>query len=82
MGNDCLSNPPILNASTGVGYVTNIAGVNSYVTGSPLAILAIVLISDVFGIPSSFSYNIFILCLYIILLKFQTFNFLFTSDFK
>ncbi|KAK7335821.1 hypothetical protein VNO80_27884 [Phaseolus coccineus] len=49
MGIDCLSNPPILNASTGVGYVTNIAGVNSYVTGSPLAILAIVLISDVYG---------------------------------
>ncbi|KAK7335820.1 hypothetical protein VNO80_27883 [Phaseolus coccineus] len=50
MGIDCLLNPPILNASTGgVGYVTNIAGVNSYVSGSPLAMLAIVLVSDIYG---------------------------------
>jgi len=53
IGNECISNHPILNASSGVGYVTNIAGVNSYVTGSPLAILAVVLISDVYGILSS-----------------------------
>jgi len=64
VGSECLSNPPILNASAGVGYLTNIAGVNSYVSGSPLAILTIVLISDIFGIPSSFFYNIFILCFY------------------
>ncbi|ESW22400.1 hypothetical protein PHAVU_005G150700 [Phaseolus vulgaris] len=49
VGSECLANPPILNASTGVGYLTNIAGVNSYVSGSPLAILTIVLISDIFG---------------------------------
>ncbi|KOM44360.1 hypothetical protein LR48_Vigan05g196500 [Vigna angularis] len=49
VGSECYSNPPILNASSGVGYVTNIAGVNTYVTGSPLAILAIVLVSDVYG---------------------------------
>jgi len=64
MGIDCLLNPPILNASAAtVGYVTNIAGVNSYVSGSPLALLAIVLVSDIYGIPSSFFYSIFILCL-------------------
>jgi len=53
IGNDCISNPPLLNVSGGVGHVTNIAGVNSYVTGSPLALLAIVLVSDIYGIPSS-----------------------------
>ena len=63
VGSECLANPPILNASTGVGYLTNIAGVNSYVSGSPLALLAIVLVSDIYGIPSSFFYSIFILCL-------------------
>ncbi|KOM44359.1 hypothetical protein LR48_Vigan05g196400 [Vigna angularis] len=49
VGSECYSNPPILNASSGVGYDTNIAGVNTYVTGSPLAVLAIVLVSDIFG---------------------------------
>ncbi|ESW22402.1 hypothetical protein PHAVU_005G150900 [Phaseolus vulgaris] len=50
MGIDCLLNPPIFNASAAtVGYVTNIAGVNSYVSGSPLALLAIVLVSDIYG---------------------------------
>ncbi|QCE09145.1 endo-1,3;1,4-beta-D-glucanase-like [Vigna unguiculata] len=49
VGGECISNHPIFNTSSGVGYVTNIAGVNTYVTGSPLAILAIVLISDVYG---------------------------------
>ncbi|CAJ1941220.1 unnamed protein product [Sphenostylis stenocarpa] len=49
VGSECYSNPPLLNASSGVGYVTNIGGVSSYVTGSPLAILAILLVSDVYG---------------------------------
>ncbi|KAK7348264.1 hypothetical protein VNO80_22815 [Phaseolus coccineus] len=39
----------LLNASSGAGHVTNIGGLNSYVTGSPLAIFAILLVSDVFG---------------------------------
>ncbi|XP_020228437.1 endo-1,3;1,4-beta-D-glucanase [Cajanus cajan] len=49
LGRECHSNPPILNSSSGVGYVTNIAGLNSYVTGSPNAIILIILISDIFG---------------------------------
>jgi len=49
VGSECISNHPILNVSGGVGYVTDIAGVNTYVTGSRLAILAIVFISDIYG---------------------------------
>lgn len=49
LGKDCYSNPAILNASSGVGHVINIGGLNSYVTGSPLSILAILLVSDIFG---------------------------------
>ncbi|KAG2371248.1 Endo-1,3-1,4-beta-D-glucanase protein [Vigna angularis] len=45
----CFSNAPVLNASSGVGHVINVGGVNSYVTGSPLAVLAILLVSDVYG---------------------------------
>ncbi|ESW26155.1 hypothetical protein PHAVU_003G095400 [Phaseolus vulgaris] len=48
-GNQGHSNSPVLNASSGAGHVTNIGGLNSYVTASPLAILAILLVSDVFG---------------------------------
>ncbi|QCE09144.1 endo-1,3;1,4-beta-D-glucanase-like [Vigna unguiculata] len=49
VGSGCFSNAPILNASSGVGHVVNVGGVNSYVTGSPLAVLAILLVSDVYG---------------------------------
>ncbi|ESW22404.1 hypothetical protein PHAVU_005G151100 [Phaseolus vulgaris] len=49
VGGECYSNAPILNASSGFGHVINIGGVNSYVTGSPLAIFAILLVSDVYG---------------------------------
>ncbi|TKY54063.1 Endo-1,3/1,4-beta-D-glucanase protein [Spatholobus suberectus] len=52
LGRECYSNPAILNASSGAGYVTNIGGLNSYVTGSTPAMLVIILISDVFGIDA------------------------------
>ncbi|KAL9322952.1 hypothetical protein ACSQ67_011005 [Phaseolus vulgaris] len=41
--------------SSEVGHVMNIGGVNSYVTGSPLAIFAILLVSDVYGIQLTLS---------------------------
>ncbi|CAJ1941216.1 unnamed protein product [Sphenostylis stenocarpa] len=49
VGGGCFSNHPILNGTSGAGNVTNIGGVNSYVTGCPLSILAILLVSDVYG---------------------------------
>jgi len=55
VGGECYSNAPILNSSSGFGHVMNIGGVNSYVTGSPLAIFAILLVSDVYGIQLTFS---------------------------
>ncbi|KAK7264537.1 hypothetical protein RJT34_32146 [Clitoria ternatea] len=49
LGANCTSNPPILNGSSGGGYVTNLGGVNCYVTGSPLLIFVILLASDFYG---------------------------------
>ncbi|XP_014507313.1 endo-1,3;1,4-beta-D-glucanase isoform X1 [Vigna radiata var. radiata] len=43
---------PILNASSGTGYVTTVGGLNSYVSGSHLALFAVVLMSDIFGIEA------------------------------
>ncbi|WVZ12086.1 hypothetical protein V8G54_016616 [Vigna mungo] len=40
---------PILNASSGTGYVTTVGGLNSYVTGSHLALFAVVLMSDIYA---------------------------------
>ncbi|CAJ1941222.1 unnamed protein product [Sphenostylis stenocarpa] len=48
-GSEWHLNSPMLNASSGVGYVTNIGGLNSYVSGSPFSIFAILLVSDIFG---------------------------------
>ncbi|KAG5023951.1 hypothetical protein JHK82_019841 [Glycine max] len=53
VGTNCYSNPATLNASSGAGYVTNIAGVNSYVTGSPLSVLVCFMVSDIFGINAT-----------------------------
>ncbi|KAL2339135.1 hypothetical protein Fmac_013581 [Flemingia macrophylla] len=54
LGKEYHSNPPIQDGSSGVGNVTNIGGLNTYVTGSPQAILLLILLSDVFGIHSNF----------------------------
>ncbi|KAL5163568.1 Endo-1,3-1,4-beta-D-glucanase [Glycine soja] len=59
LGKECYTNPPsILNSSSAVGHVINIGGVNSYVTGSPLSILAIILVSDIFGFKPPLLRNI------------------------
>lgn len=48
-GPQCCENPPTLNPNSGGGHVEEIAGLNSYVTGSPDSKSAILLVSDVFG---------------------------------
>ncbi|KAG2407141.1 uncharacterized protein HKW66_Vig0019630 [Vigna angularis] len=40
---------PVLNASSGTGYVTTVGGLNSYVSGSHLVPWAIVLMSDIYA---------------------------------
>ncbi|KAK7846293.1 endo-1 [Quercus suber] len=48
-GHQCCSNPPTLDPSAGAGHVERLCGLSTYVTGSPNAKHAIILISDVFG---------------------------------
>ncbi|KAK9933505.1 hypothetical protein M0R45_020702 [Rubus argutus] len=48
-GPQCCSNPPTLNPSSGSGHVEKLAGLDSYLTGSPDSKLAILLIADIFG---------------------------------
>ncbi|KAL6185863.1 hypothetical protein ACLB2K_041986 [Fragaria x ananassa] len=48
-GPACCSNPPALNPASGSGHVEKLAGLDSYVTGSPDSKLAILLIADIFG---------------------------------
>ncbi|KHN03434.1 Endo-1,3(4)-beta-D-glucanase [Glycine soja] len=47
-GPECCSNPPVLNPNAGAGHVEKLAGLNSYLSGSPNSI-AILLISDIYG---------------------------------
>ncbi|KAJ1427228.1 Dienelactone hydrolase [Sesbania bispinosa] len=49
-GPECCSNPPTLNPSGGAGHVDKLAGLDTYFIGSPDSKLAVVLVSDVFGI--------------------------------
>ncbi|KAK7292368.1 hypothetical protein RIF29_08146 [Crotalaria pallida] len=48
-GPECCSNPPTLNPSAGAGHVQILAGLNSYITGSPSSNLAVLLVSDIYG---------------------------------
>ncbi|KAM5569249.1 endo-1,3,1,4-beta-D-glucanase-like [Rosa sericea] len=48
-GPACCSNPPALNPASGSGHVEKLAGLDSYVTGSPDSKLAVLLIADIFG---------------------------------
>ncbi|TKY54061.1 Endo-1,3/1,4-beta-D-glucanase protein [Spatholobus suberectus] len=48
-GPECCSNPPVLNPSGGAGHVEKLAGLNSYLTGSPNSNLALLLVSDIYG---------------------------------
>lgn len=45
----CFENPPTLSPTYGAGTVQEFWGLQTYVTGSPLSKLAILLISDIFG---------------------------------
>jgi len=53
-GSQCCENPPALSSSCGEGSVVeSFGGLKSYITGSPDSKLAILLISDVFGMKSN-----------------------------
>ncbi|KAK8623673.1 hypothetical protein V6N13_065036 [Hibiscus sabdariffa] len=45
----CCSNPPTVDAASGAGHVENLAGFNTYVSGSLESKLALLLVSDGFG---------------------------------
>ncbi|KAE8702861.1 Alpha/beta-Hydrolases superfamily protein isoform 3 [Hibiscus syriacus] len=48
-GPQCCSNPPTLDAASGAGHVENLAGFNTYVSGSLQSKRAILLVSDIYG---------------------------------
>ncbi|XP_022137980.1 endo-1,3;1,4-beta-D-glucanase-like [Momordica charantia] len=48
-GPQCCSNPPALNPSGGAGHVEQLAGLSTYVSGSPDSKLAVIFVTDVFG---------------------------------
>ncbi|XAR49099.1 hypothetical protein NMG60_11032166 [Bertholletia excelsa] len=48
-GPQCCSNPPFLDSTYGEGYVLEVGGLKSYVTGSPASKTGILLVSDIFG---------------------------------
>ncbi|KAK8703777.1 hypothetical protein V6N13_047423 [Hibiscus sabdariffa] len=48
-GPQCCSNPPAVDPASGAGHVENLAGFNTYVSGSLQSKLAVLLVSDVFG---------------------------------
>lgn len=48
-GTQCCENPPVLSSSCGAGAVEEIAGFKAYVTGSAVSKLAVLLVSDVYG---------------------------------
>jgi len=52
-GPECCSNPPLLNPNAGAGHVEKLAGIDSYIAGSPNSNLTVLLISDVYGNLSS-----------------------------
>lgn len=63
-GPQCCSNPPSLNPTGGGGHVDKVGGIDSYFTGSPHSKLAVLMLSDVFGIhfislPSFFLIELF-----------------------
>lgn len=59
-GPQCCSNPPTLNPSSGSGHVEKLAGLDSYLTGSPDSKLAILLIADIFGTVLSLQKSTFV----------------------
>lgn len=70
-GPQCCSNPPTLNPSSGSGHVEKLAGLDSYLTGSPDSKLAILLIADIFGTFPSLQKSTFVsFCFGILLILF------------
>lgn len=59
-GPQCCSNPPTLNPSSGSGHVEKLAGLDSYLTGSPDSKLAVLLIADIFGTFPSLQKSTFV----------------------
>ncbi|RZC57305.1 hypothetical protein C5167_004600 [Papaver somniferum] len=49
VGSQCCENPPDLSLSSGIGWVEDIGGLESYISGSLDSKLGILLVSDVFG---------------------------------
>ncbi|KAK8504410.1 hypothetical protein V6N12_030507 [Hibiscus sabdariffa] len=56
----CCSNPLTLDAASGGGHVENIAGFNTYASGSLESKLALLLVSDGFGSWNSLSPSLFV----------------------
>ncbi|CAI8610511.1 unnamed protein product [Vicia faba] len=54
----CCSNPPILDPFSGVGHVEKLGGHNVYLTGSPLSIIAILFVSDIYGYEAPITRNL------------------------
>ena len=48
-GPQCCENAPSLSSSSGAGHVEEIGGLQSYVTGPADSKIAVLLVSDVFG---------------------------------
>ncbi|KAL2339137.1 hypothetical protein Fmac_013583 [Flemingia macrophylla] len=48
-GGECCSNPPTLDPCCGAGHVDKVAGVDSYLAGSPHSKVAVLMVTDVFG---------------------------------
>ncbi|XP_021904896.1 endo-1,3;1,4-beta-D-glucanase-like [Carica papaya] len=48
-GPQCCTNPPTLDPNSGAGHVEKLAGLDTYIVGSPASNRAILLVSDVFG---------------------------------
>ncbi|XP_024024561.1 endo-1,3;1,4-beta-D-glucanase [Morus notabilis] len=48
-GNQCCSNPPVMDPGSGEGSVEELGGLKVYTSGSPSSKMAVILISDVFG---------------------------------
>ncbi|KAI4342778.1 hypothetical protein MLD38_027362 [Melastoma candidum] len=45
----CFENPPVLSSPAGAGHVEELAGLKTYITGSPDSNLAVLLLADAFG---------------------------------
>lgn len=81
-GPQCCENPPTLDPNSGTGHVEKLAGLDTYVVGSPASNRAILLISDIFGalLPFTivletclefFEHHLSELCIFPVLMEFS-----------